>query len=41
VARRAGVHVRTVRRNITALCELAGVESRFPLALRARELGWL
>ena len=41
VARRAGVHVRTVRRNITALCEIAGVESRFQLALRARELGWL
>ena len=41
VARRTGVHVRTLRRHLTTLGELAGTDSRFQLALRARDLGWL
>lgn len=41
VARRIGIHVRTLRRHLTALEEMVGVESRFQLALRAKDLGWL
>lgn len=41
VARRSGVHVRTLRRHLNTLGEQTGSDSRFQLALRARELGWI
>lgn len=41
VARRTGIHVRTLRRHLNTLGEMAGTDSRFQLALRARDLGWL
>lgn len=41
VARQLGITVRTVRRHMHDLCELTDSGSRFQLALRARERGWL
>ena len=41
VAARLGIAERTVRREVNGLMQSAGATSRFQLALRARELGWL
>lgn len=41
IARRGGIHVRTLRRHLTQLEGMAGAQSRFQLALRARDLGWI
>ncbi|MFF3444687.1 LuxR C-terminal-related transcriptional regulator [Streptosporangium sp. NPDC002721] len=41
VAARLGVAERTVRREVNGLMRSAGATSRFQLALRAQELGWL
>lgn len=41
IARRLGVHVRTLRRHISDLSAQTGADSRFQLALLARDRGWL
>ncbi|WP_436761805.1 LuxR C-terminal-related transcriptional regulator [Streptosporangium sp. V21-05] len=41
VAARLGIAERTVRREVNGLMQSAGATSRFQLALRAQELGWL
>ncbi|MER6828015.1 LuxR C-terminal-related transcriptional regulator [Streptosporangium sp. NPDC000563] len=41
IAARLGVAERTVRREVNGLMRSAGATSRFQLALRAQELGWL
>ncbi|GAA3014357.1 hypothetical protein GCM10017559_42060 [Streptosporangium longisporum] len=41
VAARLGIAERTVRREVNGLMQAAGATSRFQLALRAQELGWL
>ncbi|MEU4835558.1 helix-turn-helix transcriptional regulator [Streptosporangium sp. NPDC023615] len=41
VAARLGIAERTVRREVNGLMQSTGATSRFQLALRAQELGWL
>jgi DNA-binding NarL/FixJ family response regulator len=41
ISARLNIAARTVRREINGLKRAAGATSRFQLALRAQELGWL
>lgn len=41
IARQLGIHVRTLRRHLVALHEDLGAVTRFQVALRARERGWI
>jgi DNA-binding CsgD family transcriptional regulator len=41
IARRLGVHIRTYRRHLLALGETLGAETRFQIALSARNAGWV
>jgi DNA-binding CsgD family transcriptional regulator len=41
IARHLGVSLRTVRRNLTTLCEAVGAPTRFTLATFAAEHGWV
>jgi DNA-binding CsgD family transcriptional regulator len=41
IARHLGVSLRTVRRNLTTLCEAVGAPTRFTLATFAAERGWI